>query len=107
MWYDAWLMPAGAPHPEAAYRFLNYMLEPKVIADTTNEIHYGNDNLAANAYVAPDILSNPAIYPTAAMAKRLYPSREVSAATERVAHPQLDPYQDRRMKHPFRSINSI
>jgi putrescine transport system substrate-binding protein len=84
VWYDAWLIPAGAPHPEAAYRFLNYMLEPKVIADTTNEIHYGNDNLAANAYVAPEILNNPAIYPTAAMAKRLYPSREVSAATERL-----------------------
>ena len=83
-WYDAWLVPAGAPHPEAAYRFLNYMLDPKVIAETTNEIHYGNDNLAANAYVDPAILNNPAIYPTPEMAKRLYPSREVSAATERL-----------------------
>jgi putrescine transport system substrate-binding protein len=83
-WYDAWLIPAGAPHPEAAYRFLNYMLDPKVIAETTNEIHYGNDNLAANAYVDPAILNNPAIYPTPAMANRLYPSREVSAATERL-----------------------
>jgi putrescine transport system substrate-binding protein len=83
-WYDAWLIPVGAPHPEAAYRFLNYMLDPKVIAETTNEIHYGNDNLAANAFVEPSILNNPAIYPTAEVAKRLYPSREVSAATERL-----------------------
>jgi spermidine/putrescine-binding protein len=60
------------------------MLDAKVIAETTNEIHYGNDNLAANAYVDPAILNNPAIYPTPAMANRLYPSREVSAATERL-----------------------
>jgi putrescine transport system substrate-binding protein len=83
-WYDAWLIPAGAPHPESAYRFLNYMLEPKVIADTTNDIHYGNDNLAADQFVDPAILRNPAIYPTADMAKRLYDSREVSPATERL-----------------------
>jgi putrescine transport system substrate-binding protein len=83
-WFDAWLMPAGAPHPQAAYKFLNYMLEPKVIAATTNDIHYGNDNLAANKFVDPAILANPAIYPTPEMAKRLYQSLEVSPATERL-----------------------
>jgi putrescine transport system substrate-binding protein len=60
------------------------MLEPKVIAATTNEIHYGNDNAAASAFVDPTILANPAIYPTEAVAARLYQSREVSAATERL-----------------------
>ncbi len=84
IWYDAWLIPAGAPHPEAAYRFLNYMLDPKVIAATTNDIHYGNDNLAASSFVEPAILANAAIYPTEAMAKRLYQSEEVSQATERL-----------------------
>lgn len=84
IWYDAWLIPAGAPHVEAAYEFLNYMLDPKVIAATTNQIHYGNDNAAANAYVLPDVLDNPAIYPTPAMARRLYQSEEVNAATERL-----------------------
>jgi len=84
IWYDAWLIPAGAPHVEAAYKFLNYMLDPKVIAATTNEIHYGNDNEAANTFVLKDILENPAIYPTSAMAAHLYKSEEVSPATERL-----------------------
>jgi putrescine transport system substrate-binding protein len=84
IWYDAWLVPAGAPHPEAAYRFLDYMLDPKVIAATTNAIHYGNDNLAANAFVDPAILANTAIYPDPATAKNLYVSQEVNAATERL-----------------------
>jgi putrescine transport system substrate-binding protein len=84
IWYDAWLIPAGAPHVDAAYKFLDYMLDPKVIAATTNEIHYGNDNLAANAFVSPDVLQNQAIYPTPAMSARLYESLEVSPATERL-----------------------
>lgn len=83
-WYDAWLIPSGAPHPEEAYSFLNYMLDPQVIAATTNDIHYGNDNVAANAFVDPAILANPAIYPTPEMEKRLYESEEVSPATERM-----------------------
>jgi len=84
IWYDAWLIPAGAPHPEAAHKFLNFMMDPKVIAGVTNDIHYGNDNLAANAFVDPAILANPAIYPTPAMAKTLFESHEVSPATERL-----------------------
>jgi putrescine transport system substrate-binding protein len=84
IWYDAWLIPEGAPHVEAAYKFLNYMLDPQVIAATTNQIHYGNDNMAANKFVLPDVLDNPAIYPTSAMASRLYQSLEVSPTTERL-----------------------
>jgi spermidine/putrescine-binding protein len=60
------------------------MLDPKVIAATTNAIHYGNDNLAANAFVDPAILANTAIYPDPATAKNLYVSQEVNAATERL-----------------------
>jgi putrescine transport system substrate-binding protein len=84
IWYDAWLIPAGAPHPDAAYRFLNYMLDPKVIAATTKDIHYGNDNLAARAYLPPEILQNPAIYPRPEDMPRLYDSHEVGADLERI-----------------------
>jgi putrescine transport system substrate-binding protein len=82
--YDALLIPVGAPHLDAAYQFINFMLEPQVIAEITNELHYGNDNLAANALVDPHILSDPTIYPTPAIEARLYRTTEVSAATERI-----------------------
>jgi putrescine transport system substrate-binding protein len=82
IWYDAWLIPQGAPHPAAALKFLNFIMEPQVIAGVTNDIHYGNDNLAANAFVDKNILANPAIYPTPGMV--LYESHEVSPATERL-----------------------
>jgi len=82
--YYALLIPADAPHVKAAHAFLDFLLRPDVIAAITNEIHYGNDNLAANAFVDPAILNDPTLYPTAEIMQRLYLTDEVSAATERI-----------------------
>ncbi|HET7198893.1 MAG TPA: extracellular solute-binding protein, partial [Burkholderiales bacterium] len=70
--YNAFLIPSGAPHPRAAHRFINFLLEPRVIADITNYTHYGNDNLAARPLVRAEILEDPAIYPPPALRARLY-----------------------------------
>lgn len=82
--YDAWLIPAHAPHPEAAYEWLNFLLRPKVIAAITNQTHYGNDNRAADPYVDPSILHDPIIYPTPTVRSRLYRVNQVSAKVERM-----------------------
>ncbi|HEY8052867.1 MAG TPA: polyamine ABC transporter substrate-binding protein [Steroidobacteraceae bacterium] len=82
--FDAFLIPADAPHPLAAHKFLNFMLQPRVIAAVTNYIHYANDNQAANPYVDPQILNDPAVYTTPAMEARLYHSGEVAPALERL-----------------------
>jgi putrescine transport system substrate-binding protein len=82
--FDALLIPADAPHPLAAHAFLNYILEPKVIAAITDEIHYANDNQAANAYVNPAILHDPSVYPPPAVEARLYVAREASPGLERL-----------------------
>jgi putrescine transport system substrate-binding protein len=81
---DALLIPKDAPHPEAAYRFLNFILEPQVIAQITNDIHYANANLAASLYVDPHILNDPAVYTTPEIRSRLYISSEVSPPLERL-----------------------
>jgi len=82
--YNALLIPRGAPHPDAAHLFINFILSPRVIAAITNDIHYGNDNLAARAYVDPQILNDPAIYPSAAAKKKLYVPGEVDIDYERL-----------------------
>ncbi|MBS0614889.1 MAG: polyamine ABC transporter substrate-binding protein [Proteobacteria bacterium] len=82
--FSGLLIPVGAPHREAAYQFLAYMLRPEVMADITNEIYYGNDNLASNALVKPAILNDPSLYPTPEIEARLYRTREVSSALERI-----------------------
>jgi len=82
--YDAFLIPASAPNPEAAYRFIDFTLEPRVIAAITNEIRYGNNNRAADRYVDPEVLHDPTIYPTPETKARLYQQAEANAATERI-----------------------
>jgi len=82
--FDALLIPTGAPHVENAHKFLDFMLEPRVIAAVTNDIHYANDNIAANAFVDPLILNDPAVYPTPEVEARLYESAEVAPALERI-----------------------
>jgi len=82
--FTSLLIPQGAPHPEAAYRFINFMLRPDVIADVTNEIFYGNDNIASRSLVNPVILNDPTLYPTPEIESRLVRPAEASAATERI-----------------------
>jgi len=65
VWIDNMCIPVGAPHPENAHAFINYILDPKVNADIANFIHYGTPNAAARQYILPEDLKNPAIYPSA------------------------------------------
>jgi len=82
--FTSLLIPEGAPHPDAAYQFINFILRPDVIAEITNEIFYGNDNLASRSLVNPIILNDPTLYPTPAIEARLFRSVEASAAAERI-----------------------
>ena len=82
--FTSLLIPEGAPHPEAAYKFINFILRPDVIAEITNEIYYGNDNIASRPLIKPNILNDPTLYPTAEIEARLYRAAEASAATERI-----------------------
>jgi putrescine transport system substrate-binding protein len=82
--FSSLLIPEGAPHPDAAYQFINFILRPDVIADISNSIYYGNDNIASRPLVDPRILADVTLYPTPDIEARLYRSAEVSAATERI-----------------------
>jgi len=82
--FSSMLIPQGAPHADAAYRFINFMLRPEVIAEITNEIYYGNDNAASRPLIKPSILGDETLYPTPAIEARLYRAEEASAATERI-----------------------
>lgn len=82
--FSALLIPEGAPHPEAAYTFINFILRPDVIADITNSIFYGNDNAASRPLIDAAILNDPTLYPTPEIEARLYRSAEVTAATDRL-----------------------
>ena len=76
-------IPADAPHPENALRFIDYLLRPAAIADVTNAVWYPNPNLPATALVRPEIRDDPAVYPPEEVRRRLYVDLPAPAAYER------------------------
>jgi putrescine transport system substrate-binding protein len=65
-------IPADAPHPENALRFIDYLLRPEVIAAVSDAVSYPNPNLAATALVKPEIRDDPAVYPPAEARARFW-----------------------------------
>ena len=63
IWFDMVSMPADSEHEQAAYTFMNYLLQPEVIAKITNYVQYANGNSAADALVDPKLKANAAVYP--------------------------------------------
>jgi putrescine transport system substrate-binding protein len=82
--FTSLLIPEGAPHLDAAYQFLNFMMRPEVIAQVTNDIFYGNDNIASRPLVDPSILRDETLYPTPEIESRLFRLDEATAATARI-----------------------
>jgi putrescine transport system substrate-binding protein len=72
-WFDLMAIPADAPHPENALAFMNYIMEPQVTADISDEVFYANGNTAARALTDKAITEDPNIYPPEDIAAKLVP----------------------------------
>ena len=79
IWFGLMAIPAGAGHVDAAYQWINYILQPEVHAAITNEVFYPNGNLASKTFIKPELANNPQIFPTDAMLATMYPELPVSA----------------------------
>lgn len=84
-WFDMMAIPADATHPDNAHKWLNYVMEPKVIAEVSNFKRYANANLAAMPFVIPEVASDPGIYPDATVRAILKPHLAESLAYSRDA----------------------
>jgi len=83
-WFDGIFIPADAPHPENAHRFIDFLLRPKVIAAITNETRYANAVPASRPFLLPEIFADPAIYPTPEIVKLLQLTHTLPPKTERL-----------------------
>lgn len=82
--FDVFAIPKDAKNVAAAHQFLNYLLEPKVIAAITNRIFYANVNQDAVPYIDAEVLANPGIYPAPDVMARLFPIIEQSPGLDRL-----------------------
>lgn len=62
---DNLAIPKTAPHPEAAMKFINYILKPEVSKLISEEFPYTNPNAEARKLLEEDARNNAASYPPA------------------------------------------
>lgn len=75
LYFDTVAIPADAPHPDNAHAFLNFLMEPEVIAEITNDIGYANANSASLPFVDAVLRDDPSVYPSEAAREKLHVSR--------------------------------
>jgi spermidine/putrescine transport system substrate-binding protein len=63
VWQDTLAIPKGAPHPENAHAFINFILNGEVGAKIAETIQYATPNAAAKKLMSKEYLDNPAIFP--------------------------------------------
>ena len=63
---DTLCIPKGAPRPDNAHKFINYLLDAQAGAEIAKTILYPTPNLAAKALMPADYRDNPVIFPPAA-----------------------------------------
>ncbi|HZP92074.1 MAG TPA: spermidine/putrescine ABC transporter substrate-binding protein [Burkholderiales bacterium] len=75
---DAMVIAKGAPRPDLAHKFIDFMLDGKNSADLTNMIGSGNPNREALKYIKPEILAIKAIFPDVNTSRRLEQLRDMT-----------------------------
>jgi putative spermidine/putrescine transport system substrate-binding protein len=56
--FDYWVIPAGTPRKDLAYKFLAYASDPNVMANQSKYISYGPSHADAIPKIAPDVLKD-------------------------------------------------
>ena len=85
LWLDTAAIPVDAPHVDNAHAFLNFLMEPAVIAGISNEIGYANGNAASLPFLSYRLRSDPAVYPPKEISEELPPDIAESPAYMRDA----------------------
>jgi putrescine transport system substrate-binding protein len=83
-WFDVWVIPSDSSNKDAAYKFLNFMMDPEVIAKCTNFTNYANANVPAKKFVDKGVLEDPAVYPSDDIMKTLFVPKMLSQQGERL-----------------------
>ena len=61
LWQDNFAVPNGAQNVDNAKIFINWMMDPKNIGEATNFVGYDNGITGSDAFMTPELASNPAV----------------------------------------------
>ena len=78
LWVDVMAIPKDAPNPAQGLAFIEYLLDPKVIANASNFVNYANPNLAATEFLDEAVRQDPGVYPSQETRARFITLKEPS-----------------------------
>ena len=67
LWTDTLVIPKTAPNPDAAYAWLNYMLQPEITAQICERLSFATPNQEAFNLLDPEVRNNPILFPPQAL----------------------------------------
>ncbi len=71
LFFDTMAIPADAPHPNNALKWINYIMRPEVAASLSNKVFYANPNKESKKFVKPEVASNPTVFISDAEMKKM------------------------------------
>ncbi|MBV1863699.1 MAG: polyamine ABC transporter substrate-binding protein [Rhodobacteraceae bacterium] len=86
MWFDQMAIPADAPNPDGAHKFINFILDAQNMAAASNYVYYANGNLASQQFLIEDVIGDTAIYPDADTVRNLYITTSYPPKIQRVVN---------------------
>ncbi len=82
--FDMLAIPADAEHKDAALAFIDFVLQPDVMAAITNKVRYANAVPASRPMIRPELLADTNIFPTAEQLATFFTIGPVPQAAERL-----------------------
>lgn len=84
LWFDVLAIPADAGNVDEAHAFINYLLEPEVIAGISDYVGYANPNKYADELMDEEVRNDPGVYPAQEVLDKLFISKPLPASAQRV-----------------------
>ena len=84
LWFDVLAIPADATNVKKAHAYINYLLQPEVIAQVSDYVGYANPNPGADKLMEQSIRTDAAVYPPQAVLERTFVNFELPPKVQRL-----------------------
>ncbi|UFH51784.1 polyamine ABC transporter substrate-binding protein [Pseudomonas sp. KNUC1026] len=84
LWFDMLAIPKDAENVKEAHAFIDFLLQPKVIAEVSDAVGYANPNPEAKADMDQKVATDSSVYPTQDVLAKAYVSHELPPNIQRL-----------------------
>lgn len=84
LWFDMLAIPKDSKNVKEAHAFINYLLQPEVIAQVSDYVGYANPNPKAGDLMDQNVRTDAAVYPPQEVLDKLYVNSELPPKVQRL-----------------------